>query len=259
MTVSFCAFGRRVSGWPCPGRVRARYRRDDGQFADTTLDRLAVDDIVAGLPVREFRSCKGRLHYSGWYWSSTLARLLVYESRLELARVMLADFDPSVAGIAAQPFLLTGTDQGRSRRHVPDLLLVGTDGGVAVVDVKAPSRMADPRVREQFAWTRRVCAGRGWAFEAWSGADPRLLANVRFLAGYRREALIDTGLIPAVLDAVAGQSSAGAIERTLSPRHPPMLVRPVVLHLLWTGRLLADLTRPLSAETPVWPGEAITG
>ncbi len=67
------------------GRVSVRYRRDDGQFADTTLDQLAVDDVVAGLPVREFRSYKGRLHYSGWYWSSTLSRLVVYESRLELA------------------------------------------------------------------------------------------------------------------------------------------------------------------------------
>lgn len=224
-----------------------------------TLDRVAVDDVVAGLPVREFRSYKGRQHYSGWYWSATLARLVVYESRLELARIMLADFDRSAAGIAAQPFLLTGVDQGRTRRHVPDLLLVGADGGVTVVDVKAPSRMADPRVREQFAWTRRVCAGRGWAFEAWSGADPRLLANVRFLAGYRRDALIDTELIATVLDAAAGQSSAGAIERALSPRHPPVLVRPVVLHLLWTGRLQADLTCPLSAETPVWPREAMTG
>jgi TnsA-like endonuclease N terminal len=244
---------------PPAGSVRVRYRRDDGQFADTPLDRLAVDDVMAGLPVREFRSYKGRQHYSGWYWSSTLARLLVYESRLELARIMLADFDPSVTGIAAQPFLLSGPDQGRTRRHVPDLLLVGADGGVTVVDVKAPSRMADPRVREQFAWTRRVCARRGWAFEAWPGADPRMLANVRFLAGYRREALIGTELIPAVLDAVAGQSPAGAIERVLLPWHPPVLVRPVVLHLLWTGRLQADLTRPLSAETPVWPREAMTG
>ncbi|HUY48709.1 MAG TPA: TnsA-like heteromeric transposase endonuclease subunit [Streptosporangiaceae bacterium] len=167
-------------------------------------------DVVAGLPVREFRSYQGRLHYSGWYWSSSMSRLLAYESRLELARVMLADFDPSVAGIAAQPFLLAGTDGTRDRRHVPDLLLVGVDGGVTVVDVKAPSRMADPGVRSQFAWTLQVCTGRGWAFEAWSGADSRLLANVRFLAGYRRPAVIDTGLIAPVLDAAAGQHDPAA-------------------------------------------------
>lgn len=94
-----------------------------------TLDQLAVDDVVAGLPVREFRSYKGRQHYSGWCWSATPTRLVVYESRLELARIMLADFDRSVTGITAQPFLLTGIDQGRTRRHGPDLLLVGAGQG----------------------------------------------------------------------------------------------------------------------------------
>jgi hypothetical protein len=39
-------------------------------------------------------------------------------------------------------------------------LLVSADG-VTVADVKAPCRMADLGVREQFAWTRRFCAGKG--------------------------------------------------------------------------------------------------
>jgi hypothetical protein len=239
------------SGESRAGRVGVRYRRDDGQFADTTLDLLPVADVVAGLPVREFRSYKGREHYSGWYWSSSMGRLVVYESRLELARIMLADFNPSVTGIAAQPFLLAGADGRGIRRHVPDLLLVSAGGEVTVVDVKAPSRLGDPAVRAQFSWTRQVCAGRGWGFEEWSGADSRLLANVRFLAGYRRAAFIDASLIPAVLDAVARQPSVGAIERVLSGRHPAALVRPAVLHLLWTGRLQADLSCPLSADTTV--------
>ncbi len=214
---------------------------------------------MAGLPVREFRSYKGRQHYPGWYWSAALGRLVVYESRLELARIMLADFDPAVAGLAAQPFLLAGADGSRIRRHVPGLLLVGADGGVTVVDVKAPSRMADPVVAAQFAWTREVCAERGWGFEVWSGADPRLLANVRFLAGYRRKTFIAADLIPVVLDVASGQPPVGAIERELSGQHPPVLVRPVVLHLLWTGRLQADLTCPLSADTPVRLAEAAAG
>lgn len=236
-----------------------RFRGADGELADTTLDRVAVDDVVAGLPVREFRSYKGRRHYSGWYWSATAGRLVAYESRLELARILLADFDPAVAGLAAQPFLLAGADGSRIRRHVPDLLLAGADGGVTVVDVKAPSRMADPAVEAQFAWTREVCAGRGWGFEAWSGTDPRLLANVRFLAGYRRQAFIAADLIPVVLGAVPGQSSVGGIERELSGQHPLVLVRPVVLHLLWAGRLRADLTCPLSADTLVWLAETAAG
>ena len=166
-----------------PGRVRVRHRRADGEFAETTLDRVVPADVVAGLPVREFRWYKGRQHYSGWYWSATMSGHVVYESRLELARIMLADFDPAVAGLAAQPFQLAGPDGGRDRRHVPDLLLVGGDGAVTVVDVKAASRLRDTEVRAQFSWTRAVAAARGWGFEAWSGADRRLLDNVRFLAG----------------------------------------------------------------------------
>ena len=38
-----------------PGRVRVRYRRAGGEFAETTLDRVVPADVVAGLPVREFR------------------------------------------------------------------------------------------------------------------------------------------------------------------------------------------------------------
>jgi hypothetical protein len=85
--------------------------------------------------VREFGWHEGRRHYPGWYWCATGQRLVVYESRLELARIMLADFDPAVTAVAAQPFRLTGRDGSRVRRHVPDVLLAGADGGVTVVDV----------------------------------------------------------------------------------------------------------------------------
>jgi hypothetical protein len=228
-----------------------RYRRADGEFAETTLDRVVPAEVVAGLPVREFRWYKGRQHYSGWYWSATMNGHVVYESRLELARIMLADFDPAVAGLAAQPFQLSGPDGGRDRRHVPDLLLAGGDGAVTVVDVKAASRLRDPEVRAQFSWTRAVAASRGWGFEAWSGADKELLDNVRFLAGYRRGLVISAGLLPVVLDAAREQATIGSVERALAGEYPVQLVRPAVLHLLWTGRLRADLRRPLGAATPV--------
>ena len=36
----------------------------------------------------------GQRHYLGTYWCATTAGDVVYESRLELARPILADFDP---------------------------------------------------------------------------------------------------------------------------------------------------------------------
>lgn len=105
-------------------RVCVRYRTGTGEEVITTLDRVAVTELAAGLPVREFRWYQGRKHYSGWYWSATTQGMVVYESRLELARIMLADRDPAVVGIAAQPMQLSAPDGERVRRHVPDLLLM---------------------------------------------------------------------------------------------------------------------------------------
>jgi hypothetical protein len=77
-----------------------RYRLDDGQFADTTLDRLAAGDVIAGdMPVRELRSYQGRGQYSSWCWSSTTGRHIAYEIRLELARLARACI-PNACGTA---------------------------------------------------------------------------------------------------------------------------------------------------------------
>lgn len=230
--------------------VRVRYLDGSGADVETTLDRVVVDEVVCGLPVREFRSYKGRRHYSGWYWCATMDRLVVYESRLELARLMLADFDPGVTGIAAQPFQLVGADGPRIRRHVPDFLVVDAAGGVTVVDVKAASRRDDVEVRALMDWTRRTAALRGWGFEEWYGAPRTLLANVSFLAGYRRGRVVDGSLIPSVLAAASAGASIGDIERILRPLDA-LLVRPVVLHLLWRGLLHTDLTRSIDPTSVV--------
>ena len=55
---------------------------------------------------------------------------MVCGSRLELARILLADQDPDVVAIAAQPFLMEGFDGRPVRRHVPNLLLGMANGAV---------------------------------------------------------------------------------------------------------------------------------
>ncbi|MFF9641006.1 TnsA-like heteromeric transposase endonuclease subunit [Kitasatospora aureofaciens] len=222
---------------------------------ETSLDRLVVSEVLAGMPVREFRSYRGRRHYSGWYWAATTRGLVAYESRLELARILLADFDPSVVAIVAQPFQLVGADGSSVRRHVPDLLLARADGSVTVVDVKAAWRAKAPEVVAQFAWTEQVCATRGWAFETWYGADPVLVENVRFLAGYRRPEVIDQDIVGHAARAARTHRSVAAIERALASRFPSDLVRPAVLHLLWSGALTCDLNRLLGA----WSEVRLTG
>lgn len=130
-----------VDGSSRSGRhVRVRYRSTAGTEVDTTLDRVALDDLAEGLPVREFRWYKGRRHYSGWYWSSTVNRLVIYECRLELARIMLADLDAAVVGIAAQPFQLVVEGALIPR------VLGATAEGRTIVDVERSLLPAHPAV-----------------------------------------------------------------------------------------------------------------
>ena len=232
--------GRRVAVVLVTGSVRFA----DGSTREMPLAELTATLVLSAVPWRAIRSHRGQQHLPGLYWSSTTDAHVVYESRLELARLLLADFDRGVVGIAAQPFLVREV----GRRHVPDFLLSRVDGSVLVVNVKPADGVGSARVADALAWAGRVFADRGWEHEVWSGADAQLLANVRFLAGYRREALVGeltgveavlrTGAVLTIAGAEAALKGAGVAEP-----------RTVVLHLLWTGGLRADLDRPLTGET----------
>jgi len=198
------------------------------------------------VPWRAFRWHRGQQHYSGTYWSATTGTHVVYESRLELSRLILADFDPRTVGIAAQPFLV----EHDGRRHVPDFLLIDVDGMVTVVNVKPAERLQERKVKDALQWAGDLFRSRGWRSEIWSGTDPVAMSNVRFLAGYRRRALFESALVASLADEVQDGDRVGDIEERLRPRQPSES-RPAILHLLWNGALRADLSAPLDRETVV--------
>jgi hypothetical protein len=120
------------------------------------------------------------------YWSSTMRDHVVYESRLELTRLLYADFDQDVTAVFAQPFLLSTTVDGRRRRHVPDFLVMREKDVPLVVDVKPRHLLTRPKVNFALGLAREVVLSRGWDFQVWSEPPEAELTNLRFLAGYRR-------------------------------------------------------------------------
>jgi hypothetical protein len=102
------------------------------------------------------RSRHGQHHYSGSYASATMGGFVVYESRLELAKLLLADFDPQVRLIYAQPFRLAARVDGRVRHHVPDYLLVTVVGTGRLVNVKPAERLQNFKVAEGFGLDPRM-------------------------------------------------------------------------------------------------------
>ncbi len=227
--------------------ARVRFRDSGGAVIHSDLAVVSPAVLAAGRPWRTFRWHHGQAHFSGWYWAATMRRHVVYESRLELARLLLADFDPQVATIAAQPFYLTAMVNGKERNHVPDFLLLDDDGTVSVVNVKPAERLADPKVAEALGWAAAVFAERGWRHEIWSGAPAVQLSNVRFLAAYRNPPRLDSALVTALSDDLVEPVSLGEIERAWPQRGGE--ARAAALHLLWRGVVRTDLSVPLSADT----------
>lgn len=220
------------------------FRTESGVAEDepwSVVDSAVLSNTV---PWRSFRCYKGQRYYSGMYWSATMGDHVVYESRLELARLIFADFDRAVHRILAQPFLLKAKVDRKIRKHIPDYFLV-TDHGPVVVDVKPEHLLAKPIVAYTFAWTRRLVEARGWLYEVWSGAKSPELENLRFLAGYRRSWLFDAALLHQVCGAYVGGQTFGELVRGLADCDPAA-AQAAVLHLLWRGELKTDLSTPLS-------------
>ena len=201
-------------------------------------------------PVREFRWSKQGQGFAGWYYSVTVAGHVGYESWLERDRLLLMDRDRQVVGIASQPFWLHWHDGRRTRRHAPDYFVRLADGRARVVDVRAEDDM-DDAAEEAFAATERACTAVGWEFERAGRPEPVFMANMRWLARYRRTragrpAEVGLRLLEAFAQPKGLWEGAGQAGDRLQ-------VLPVLFHLLWSGALSADLSGALlGIESPVW-------
>lgn len=233
-----------------PTAPRVLVRLGDDTVLDVPFSAVDPQDVFEGRPIRTFRSFRGQRHFSGRAWTETAGRHVVYESRLELARLMLADFDRDVTAIAAQPFRLSYHHAGRPAWHVPDFLLRHRDGRHTVVNVKPAERAAEPATAARFAALGEVFATRGWSSEVWTGSDEQLLANITFLAGYRRPALFHPADIDRTWQAARGAATVGEVEETARAAGVRE-ARTAVLHLVWHGRIVVDLTSPLTSCTRI--------
>ena len=100
------------------------------------------------------------------------------------------------------------------------------------------------------AWTRAIIESRGWTYTVVSEPDHTYLANIRFLAGYRRGWLINQevlGELRARSEQLGGRAIA-EFEASLTA-YPKPLIRPALMHLLWCHELEAALRQQLRPAT----------
>jgi hypothetical protein len=227
-----------------------RYKPDHDRIVEIPWKETHPATVVDGVPWRKFPWFIGQKNYSGMYWSATEGKLVGYESRLELARLTMLDFDPAVKRIASQPFYLSAVYEGKRIRRTIDYLAL-TDDGPLAIDVKRQDELDKPDVKELLGHTRALFEARGWRYEIACEPNEVTYANIKFLAGYRRDWLFDEGVLAEVRDSAArksGQSITAVLDGTPVPR---AIAKAALLHLLWTHQLRADLSTRLSMNTEV--------
>jgi hypothetical protein len=180
----------------------------------------------------------------------------MYESRLELMQLLELEFDRDVEEVREQPFhlsLLSARGQ-RVRRHIPDFFVACRHGQDRLINVKPPGWQLKEKVRRLFEDVDGLCAGKGWAYDTWSGGNRNRLLNLQWLAGYRRRDVVpatddDLALVASAARAL-GEATVEAVEgasRAAGVQHP----RPALMHLMWNQVVRVDLDQPLQPTSEV--------
>lgn len=234
---------------PCdlPDGIQLVYMDDRGRRHAIGLEEAGAIDFGHVQTFREPPAYRGQRNFPGWWWSVTTRSHVVYESWLERHHVIEADRDARVTGIAGQPFALTWLSGKGQVKHVPDVFCRRFDGGSVVTDCR-PVGKADAPFRDKCAVTAAACQVAGWEFRLVGEPDPVWAANLRWLAGYRHPRFADPGLEELLISAFAQPRPLAEAARHVGD---PIRVLPVLFHLLWLGRLTADLSRPLETGSVI--------
>ncbi len=207
-------------------------------------------DFVGYHSIRTIPAYKGSKHLPGYYWFSSLNELVPYESRLEMFTLMGFDFEQSVIGVLSQPLLFHFQRDGDAYSHVPDYLVWRRDGSAAIVDVKRISQVGTVRNRKSFSSTEVACQRLGWGYEVRTEPDDAYLANLKWLAGFRRRPPHFETSAAGFIEECAEQSVP--IRQLLAQSDYPVLARPILFHLLWQGLLRVDMVSVLHEESLVY-------
>lgn len=220
----------------------------DGEETSHCLADLPLDLLGRCTPVRRPSVYRRQRHMPGRWFSTTAGRFLDYESLLERDWMLLMDFDREVEAICEQPLRLRYQRDGAAASHIPDLL-TWRRGAPEICDVKSVERLDSPSFEVQVRAMEMACAQAGLRYRVLSEPDPQLLANVRWLAGFRQVPPDPDGERSRMREAIALEPCP--VAQLLTRSGEPALVRPVLMHMLWAGEAVADLAEPLGEDTIV--------
>jgi hypothetical protein len=160
----------------------------------------------------------------------------------------LVEVQPSVRMIHARPEELEWFDGNRWRVHVPDFL-VRTDRGSSMFDIEEHGREKAPAARVMSRSLRISLAERGIGYRMLSAkplsANPRL-SNATLVNASAWNRLPEEFVGDVELEMPSAGASSREIARTMNA--DPREVLTAALHLMWHGRLAADIGKEIDVD-----------
>lgn len=188
-------------------------------------------------------------HIPAYFWVSQLNELVWYESRLEMFSLKQLDFTQKITAVLPQPFCLHFKADGKRKRHIPDFLVWLEGGQRLLVNVKPRKYVDKPLNQRSFQACTELCESLGWRYTTLSEPNPIFLANLNWLAGYRR---IPANFKQFATTIIEKATKRQTIQDILADVGPESLVRPVLFFLMWKRQLDFDTRSLLSNTSEVW-------
>ncbi len=226
----------------------------DNATAVSTCDTAGARStpFETALPVRTPPAYRGQRNLIGFAWSGKAQRSLLFESRLEMSHLLRLDRDGAVVSMATQPFRIVFRRGNVTSWAVPDIFCRLTDGTGRVVECKRAEALANPKVAARIEGAKAACEALGFRYEVATELPAVYAANLRWLAGFRRDLYDPESVSERILDRLRVGPATLAELFSLGE---PSITRPVVFGLLWTGHAHTDLSLRLTASSVATAGE----
>ncbi|QQE78388.1 hypothetical protein [Alicyclobacillus sp. SO9] len=206
------------------------------------------------------RDSKQRPHVIGAFHSHKMDAVAEYESLVEWALYSLLELDHHTIRYYVQPLRIHvpyRDDLGnlKSWVHVPDVLVFREGSIPQLYQSKAFPHDSNEKQR----LIDKVCAdyatSRGWDYKViFPRALPKLiLRNIELLTGFTKSRKWYANCVPQLMAKLQfiEQTSIVELSRSLIPQYDPLLVLPVIYHLIATGALWVNIKKPITEHSTV--------
>lgn len=206
------------------------------------------------------KDSKQRPHVIGAFHSHKMDVVAEYESLTEWAFYSLLELDQDTVRYYVQPVRIHvpyTDDFGnlKSWVHVPDVLVFREGAIPHLYQTKDSPDDTNEKLKIIDKACEKFAASRGWNYTViYPKSLPKVVSrNIDLLAGFTKTRKWFDSYSPLVISKLRflGESSITELSQSFIPQYDPLLVLPVIYHLVATGSLWVNVNEPITEYSMV--------